>query len=182
MPLSKKKNRDRMRQSRATQVPLVEGKGSNTKRHKGKIYFILDKENDAVKIGIADNPISRLSDIQVGNPHELSLIKTIDNGTQAKEKRLHKQFAEQRLNGEWFKRSGTLAEYLQVQPNEPSPEVLAELDTAMADPTRIDRGSFAKYVPIYNPRIHKQGDRVLVNGKEVIVPELDGEGSPIPEA
>ena len=40
-------------------------------------------------------------------------------------------------------------------------------------------------IPIYNPDIHKVGDRVLIRqGKgliEVIVPEIDAEGRPIPE-
>ena len=39
--------------------------------------------------------------------------------------------------------------------------------------------------PIYNPRVHKAGDRVRMrssSGKmiEITVPEIDGEGNPIP--
>lgn len=36
-------------------------------------------------------------------------------------------------------------------------------------------------IPLYNKRIHKPGDRVIKNGQETIVPELDGEGSIIHE-
>jgi hypothetical protein len=39
--------------------------------------------------------------------------------------------------------------------------------------------------PVYNPRLHKPGDRVLMRqGKryiETVVPELDGSGQPIPD-
>ena len=36
-----------------------------------------------------------------------------------------------------------------------------------------------EYIPRYNPSIHKQGDKVLINGQVVIVPELDADGSPL---
>ena len=39
-------------------------------------------------------------------------------------------------------------------------------------------------IPLYNPSIHKAGDRVLVNSGEkligVVIPELDGDGNPMP--
>ena len=39
--------------------------------------------------------------------------------------------------------------------------------------------------PLYNPSVHRPGDRVMVyRGKrltEVVIPELDGSGQPIPE-
>ena len=37
-----------------------------------------------------------------------------------------------------------------------------------------------KSIPIYNPRVHKPGDVVRMRGSEVIVPELDGDGHPVP--
>lgn len=37
-------------------------------------------------------------------------------------------------------------------------------------------------LPLYNPRVHKTGDRVrMPSGIEVIVPELDEEGMAIPD-
>ena len=39
-----------------------------------------------------------------------------------------------------------------------------------------------KSIPIYHPRVHKPGDVVRMRGSntEVIVPELDGDGHPVP--
>lgn len=35
-------------------------------------------------------------------------------------------------------------------------------------------------IPIYNPRLHRPGDTVRINGKVIVIPELDGDGQPIP--
>ena len=44
---------------------------------------------------------------------------------------------------------------------------------------------YIELIPFYNPRVHKAGDRVRMKdfrGKviEVVVPELDGDGHPVP--
>ena len=39
-----------------------------------KVYFILDSESNAVKIGKANNIHVRLSDLQTGNPNTLRLM------------------------------------------------------------------------------------------------------------
>ena len=40
-------------------------------------------------------------------------------------------------------------------------------------------------IPLYNPAVHRAGDRVLVvrgsRKVEVVIPKLDAEGQPIPE-
>lgn len=42
-----------------------------------------------------------------------------------------------------------------------------------------------KVVPLYNPAVHRAGDRVLVyQGKrliEMVIPRLDADGNPIPD-
>ncbi len=67
-----------------------------------------------------------------------------------------------------------------VQPNEPlvvSPSV--QRDGKASSAVQPD-------IPLYNPSIHRAGDRVLIKptyGKklvEVVIPELDAGGNPIP--
>lgn len=60
----------------------------------------------ATKIGISENPQSRLREIQTSNPHELRLVKTYASHDRAAaiwvEKLLHQRYEEFRLAGEWF--------------------------------------------------------------------------------
>ena len=72
------------------------------------VYFILDENSNAVKIGKANNIQERFSDLQTGNPNKLEVIYFITCDTIEKseelEKKLHKKFESLRIgtNGEWF--------------------------------------------------------------------------------
>ncbi|GAI98866.1 unnamed protein product, partial [marine sediment metagenome] len=85
------------------------------------VYFILDKESEAVKIGVADSPEARLNSLQAATPHKLTLIKVIEGGSLKLEKELHQMFAESSLNNEWFRITPKLQSYLESSP-EASPE------------------------------------------------------------
>ena len=63
------------------------------------LYAVVD--GDAVKIGIADKPISRWKNLQVGNPRDLILFAALP-ATDTLERFLHSQIAEHRIRGEWF--------------------------------------------------------------------------------
>lgn len=65
------------------------------------IYIIGMENSNAVKIGVASNPESRLRQLQSGNPYRLQLIQTF-KATEAKERFLHARFREYKLIGEWF--------------------------------------------------------------------------------
>lgn len=76
------------------------------------IYFIVAEETNSVKIGYTGgDPLDRLSDLQTGNHHKLSLIATAE-GDRDFEKRLHERFASDRVQGEWFKLSTRLVVYI----------------------------------------------------------------------
>lgn len=81
------------------------------------IYFILNKESNAVKIGRAKDVEKRLKSLQTANCNELKLIKTIRvNGSlEAKEleNSLHQKFDHLRLSGEWFKAKPELIDFEQ---------------------------------------------------------------------
>lgn len=66
------------------------------------IYFILDESSGFLKIGMANDPASRLALLQVGNPNRLELVGTLPGGRR-EELELHRRFAVFRGLGEWFR-------------------------------------------------------------------------------
>lgn len=63
------------------------------------IYFAT--AGNKVKIGISKNPRQRLGSIRTGSSSKVR-IYYVTPGTREDERRLHQQFAEYRVNGEWF--------------------------------------------------------------------------------
>ena len=63
------------------------------------VYFITDGEY--IKIGTANNPKTRLKELQTGNARPLSIIKSI-KGSFAIENAFHYKYKEYRVSGEWF--------------------------------------------------------------------------------
>lgn len=70
------------------------------------VYFIEASEVGRVKIGIADDPKSRLAILQIGSPCALRLAATIECPDRSRAKdielTLHSLFAPISLRGEWF--------------------------------------------------------------------------------
>ena len=88
------------------------------------IYFILDIEYDAVKIGISVNVKGRLKAIQSHNLHPLKILKTVrceyliskipaNSLSRSYEQRIHKVFQDQQITGEWFKYEGVLKKFIE---------------------------------------------------------------------
>jgi hypothetical protein len=65
------------------------------------VYMIQVGEHGPVKIGWTDDVERRLSGLQTANHERLRVIRLFEGGP-AEERMLHKQFASQRLEGEWF--------------------------------------------------------------------------------
>lgn len=68
----------------------------------GFVYFILNPEAHAVKIGYAKNVKTRFSDIGVSSPHRLKLCGAAA-GTRENETTLHGLLRDRRMSGEWFR-------------------------------------------------------------------------------
>lgn len=83
------------------------------------IYFILNYDSQAVKIGIAKNVKRRLASLQTSSPSELELLSTIKtksvNNAREIEKSLHEKFDKNRIRGEWFKANVELLDYIKQQ-------------------------------------------------------------------
>jgi hypothetical protein len=69
------------------------------------VYFLQADGGGPVKIGRSANPQARVEELQQGSPVQLRLL-AVCRGGHRREAELHRQFAAQRLHGEWF-RPGT---------------------------------------------------------------------------
>jgi predicted GIY-YIG superfamily endonuclease len=80
------------------------------------VYFILNEDSNAIKIGRAKNLARRMMSLQTSSPAKLKLIKSVQvegaKEAQELERALHQQFSEIRLAGEWFKAEANLLEYI----------------------------------------------------------------------
>jgi hypothetical protein len=68
----------------------------------GFVYFILNSEVRAVKIGWALKPRKRLSELQVSSPYKLSLEAAVA-GSMEDERALHRALSRHKMSGEWFR-------------------------------------------------------------------------------
>lgn len=75
------------------------------------LYFVLCRTTNRVKIGVANNPISRFNSIQCGSPTELTIVGLIW-GPRTNEKKLHRKFRAHRVRGEWFDAVPELMDYI----------------------------------------------------------------------
>ena len=76
------------------------------------IYFIQQGTDGPIKIGYTSGSVERrISTLQTASPEKLHLIAK-GNGTKVNESMLHQMFSDERLNGEWFKPSERLIEYI----------------------------------------------------------------------
>lgn len=80
------------------------------------VYFILDANSNAIKIGWAKDVNKRMRTFQTSSPARLRLLKSVKVkgavAAQELERSLHQRFHANRLIGEWFKAEGDLLEYV----------------------------------------------------------------------
>lgn len=97
--LEEEERRDQRRLSRAQ--PKIR---SLKQRYSSYVYFVkADGPESPVKIGLSNDPDTRVKTLQAASPERLYVIATMP-GDAWVEKRLHERFAEGRLGGEWFRR------------------------------------------------------------------------------
>lgn len=69
----------------------------------GSVYIIQMDNTDKFKIGVSVNVNSRLSSLQTGNPHALSIYHSYECiNYKSIEPIMHTHFANDRISGEWF--------------------------------------------------------------------------------
>lgn len=90
---------------------IARGFGSNPKRAPQFVYFIQSGSNGPIKIGAAASPLSRLRELQTGNPAQLTMLG-VEPGGSSRERELHQRFSAHRLGGEWFAPANDLLAYI----------------------------------------------------------------------
>jgi len=86
---------------------------NRTRLVKTEIYFIKNKKESIVKIGISRNIKTRLAIIQSNNHEELILIGSIFGGL-ILEKEIHKKLEKYNIRGEWFKLNKTVKKEINI--------------------------------------------------------------------
>lgn len=80
-------------------------------RKSGSIYFIRNRQTDAIKVGHSRDVGRRLQTLQVGNSARLELIGCVAAAIEI-EPHIHQQFLDGRLSGEWFMDRGVTSAWL----------------------------------------------------------------------
>lgn len=77
-----------------------------------QIYFIQQGQDGPIKIGSSTQPFFRLNGLQSANPEQLHIIGIVTAAPYRCEAKLHKQFAEYRIRGEWFAPTSMLLDWI----------------------------------------------------------------------
>jgi hypothetical protein len=101
------------------------------------IYFLAAHTNQRIKIGTADDPLSRLRGLQAGAPWRSRLMATMP-GNRADELVLHRRFAFARAQGEWFRVSTALVQLITRHASPPIPSGAPPLTPAFNDLARLE--------------------------------------------
>lgn len=85
------------------------------------IYFIQCGKNGPIKIGVSEDPIERLRQLQTANPYELKLLWVHDPkklGDEITEQGLHAELEHENIRGEWFRPGKDVFEWMATCINE----------------------------------------------------------------
>ena len=75
------------------------------------VYFVLDEDANAVKIGYATNPSIRIASLRTANIHPLIPLLLLKGGREL-ELELHKKFHADRITHEWFHYSDDIKQFI----------------------------------------------------------------------
>ncbi len=78
----------------------------------GFVYFLACGDDGPIKIGHSVDPKKRLRSLQTAHHKKLSLLTWIE-GSPDLEAFLHEHFSDERMRGEWFKRSPRLLDFIE---------------------------------------------------------------------
>lgn len=88
------------------EVAEKQTKAPASRRTKLGYVYLLQSPTGAYKIGVASNPTKRIERLEVKLPFEIEPVCVIQTDDMyGLEKALHRQFADKRVNGEWFRLS-----------------------------------------------------------------------------
>lgn len=77
----------------------------------GTVYFVRSIDSGLIKIGVTSDVAQRIASFQTSVPGGVELVHT-EAGGPVRERELHTVFHAERANGEWFRYSDSIAEYV----------------------------------------------------------------------
>lgn len=100
------------------------------------VYVISATGTEFVKIGIGRNPVSRMRELQTGQPMLLVLLAAADWPNSA-ERRIHRVLHSSRVRGEWFLMDERIKSLIaHIQAGDPDPKAWL---TTLSAPHRLAR-------------------------------------------
>lgn len=108
-----------------------------------KIYFIQQGNDGPIKIGITWDVKKRFDHMKTFSPHPLRILAII-NGDSKKERLLHQKFKKEWLQGEWFKSSERLMQFIQTLEKNKTTEIEMDGEKLLAP---FDMAEFIKINP-----------------------------------
>jgi len=77
------------------------------------VYFIGGIKRGPIKIGVSACPELRLKALQTGYPHRLAVLASFAGGEE-EEEAVHWLLVEHKLEGEWFRRSAEILQFIDM--------------------------------------------------------------------
>lgn len=91
--------------------------GEQVSKDSAFVYFVLNSDSNAIKIGKAKDLQKRLKSLQTVSPTKLQLLKAVqvmsEEEARTLESSLHRKFTTLRITGEWFRADKELVDYLE---------------------------------------------------------------------
>lgn len=91
------------------------------------VYCIGNIAAGICKIGVTTNLKQRLSMLKTGSHCTLEVFATLEGGKDL-EAELHREFADDRLNGEWFELSHEIRQYFDIEPSDYPEELVYKVE------------------------------------------------------
>jgi hypothetical protein len=85
----------------------------NALKGKQMIYFVREGLTGPIKIGFSDSTRQRVNSLRSASPNVLTCLAVM-RGTRIDEYKLHQQFSDTRVQGEWFTATPALLKYISV--------------------------------------------------------------------
>jgi hypothetical protein len=83
------------------------------------VYFITtEKQGFPIKIGITNDCNLRIRELQIALPYKIKVLAVVPTDNALLEKRLHMKFSDIRLEGEWFRNTVYLRQFIEKLKND----------------------------------------------------------------
>lgn len=127
------------------------------------VYFIEGATSGAIKIGTTKNLHARMSSMQTASVEPLTVLGTVNGGVDL-ERKLHMEFAGQRVRGEWFRSTPELRARIKELCSEV--KLLRRMKAPSADPHTVLARHWAEEVEAVHRADHSAAEAAKLTAEE----------------